>query len=257
MITLLTTVFVASIVGSLHCAGMCGPFAWLAAANTSVARKSAWPALAGYHGSRLILYSTLGMVAGSLGYMLDLGGASAGIQRGAAWLGGIGMIIYGLLRLIGGNRWFVGSSLITQMTAPLTRWLAESKNLRGWRRAALIGGVSSLMPCGWLYAFVLAATGTGSPLLGSGLMIAFWLGTVPILSTIVLGMGRIAQPIAARAPVVLAVAVLLLGFYTVTTRGAIDLAGQHTAGPIRDSVEFVRGIEQEKLPCCCDEAERK
>ena len=33
MIALLTTVFVASLVGSLHCAGMCGPFVAVAVGN--------------------------------------------------------------------------------------------------------------------------------------------------------------------------------------------------------------------------------
>ncbi len=257
MIALLLTVFVASILGSLHCAGMCGPFAWLAASNESGLRKSQWPALAGYHGSRLILYSILGVIAGTVGFMVDLGSTAAGIQRGAAWLGGISMIVYALMRLAGSNRRLVGGSFVSRITSPLTKWLALARSMKGWQRAALIGAVSSLMPCGWLYAFVLAAAGTGSPLWGAALMVAFWVGTVPILVMVVLGMGHVAEPIAARVPVMVAIAVLSIGFYTVTMRSTIDLSGRVPAVAIQKSADYVRGIDQEKLPCCSGVAEQE
>jgi sulfite exporter TauE/SafE len=250
MIALLLTVFATSLVGSLHCAGMCGPFAWLTVSNAARERRAIAQAIGGYHGARLALYASLGGLAGGFGWIVDLGGAAAGLQRSAAWLAGVGMVGYALLRLVGGQSRAQGGTLIKAISTPLARWLSGAHHIRGWRRAALIGTVSSLMPCGWLYAFVLAATGTGSPLLGAGLMIAFWLGTVPVLALIVVGAGRISPKIAARVPKLLAVAVLLIGVYTIGMRGAIDLSGLQGSIGDQDAEVAVREIDQSKLPCC-------
>ncbi|MBE7450024.1 MAG: sulfite exporter TauE/SafE family protein [Kofleriaceae bacterium] len=41
-------------------------------------------------------------------------------------------------------------------------------------RAALLGLLSAALPCGWLWAFVVVAAGTGSPVGGALVMTAFW-----------------------------------------------------------------------------------
>lgn len=53
-------------------------------------------------------------------------------------------------------------------------------------RAAATGLFTTLLPCGWLYAFVVTAAGTGSgtPLHGAALMAVFWLGTLPMMLTV-------------------------------------------------------------------------
>src|SRR5690606_10362020 len=56
--------------------------------------------------------------------------------------------------------------------------------LGGWppaARATALGLLSALLPCGWLYAFVLGAAATGSALAGALVLLTFWSGTVPIL----------------------------------------------------------------------------
>ena len=47
-------------------------------------------------------------------------------------------------------------------------------------RALLLGLFSTLLPCGWLYAFAVLAAGTGGPWTGMLVMAAFWAGTVPV-----------------------------------------------------------------------------
>lgn len=242
-------VFAASVLGSLHCAGMCGPLAWIAASGGTANRGGRLPALVGFHGARLLLYASLGLAAGSFGYVLDLGGAASGIQRLAAWIGGLGMIGYAVMRLVGGSQWLRGS-MVARWTSPLASWTAKANAIRGWRRAALIGIFSSLMPCGWLYAFVLAATGTGSPLAGVLLMIAFWMGSLPILLLVVSGMGRLSQPLMARVPAILAIVVLLIGVASIAGRGTIDLSNQRAFVSRGMTTDAIHSIRQEDLPCC-------
>ncbi|MBL8856276.1 MAG: sulfite exporter TauE/SafE family protein, partial [Planctomycetaceae bacterium] len=59
MIALLVTVFVASLLGSLHCVGMCGPFALLAGTGDGRSFRAA-PTMA-YSAGRLISYVAVGI----------------------------------------------------------------------------------------------------------------------------------------------------------------------------------------------------
>ena len=72
---LITSVFVASLLGSLHCAGMCGAFVAFAVGidDPDAARKRA-RLHAAYNLGRLVTYSVLGAIAGAIGGALDLAG---------------------------------------------------------------------------------------------------------------------------------------------------------------------------------------
>ena len=97
---LLLPVVAASLVGSLHCAGMCGPFtAFYAGNDTSRGRARASGHLA-YHLGRLLTYAILGALAGTLGRAIDLAGSAAGVGRVAGLLAGAAMILWALLLLL-------------------------------------------------------------------------------------------------------------------------------------------------------------
>ena len=77
-----------------------------------------------------------------------------------------------------------------------------------------IGLVTALLPCGFLYAFVTVAAGTGSAAGGAAVMLFFWAGTVPILVSI----GSVLQrSLAARFPQLprlAALCILLAGVFS-------------------------------------------
>ncbi|HMP78412.1 MAG TPA: sulfite exporter TauE/SafE family protein, partial [Pirellulaceae bacterium] len=115
MIGLLTTVFVVSLLGSLHCVGMCGPFALLAGTHgrpsgpgTDSPARHRWAAVAGYHAGRLATYTLLGLVCGGLGMIVDFGGALYGWQRTASYLAGGVMIGVGIWALLRQAAWVSG-----------------------------------------------------------------------------------------------------------------------------------------------------
>ncbi|MGB0767859.1 MAG: sulfite exporter TauE/SafE family protein, partial [Phycisphaeraceae bacterium] len=96
MTPLITAVFVASLVGSLHCAGMCGAFVAFAVSD-SEGRSGRRAALAAaYHVGRLTTYVALGVAAGWVGALLDLSGALVGVSRAAMMLAGGVMIVFGI-----------------------------------------------------------------------------------------------------------------------------------------------------------------
>jgi sulfite exporter TauE/SafE len=223
--TLALGVLGASLLGSLHCAAMCGGFACLYGGDA--ARGSAPRALLrghlAYHGGRLAAYATLGVAAGALGAGLDRAGEWAGVQRAAGWLAGALLVLWGLALL--------AQALDVRFLPALARGQVPDRSARligglllrfqqqtQAARAGLLGLLTGLLPCGWLYAFVVSAAGTGSAWRGAAFMALFWLGTVPALVAIATGMRRASGALQRRLPVVSAVVVIAFGVVALTGR---------------------------------------
>lgn len=275
MSALLTTVFIASLLGSLHCVGMCGPFALLAGTGDGRAFRVA-PTVA-YSGGRLISYMLVGILFGSLGLALNHSVPIAAWQQTATTVAGLLMVVVGGIALLRQLGWQIR---LPRVAGPLERTLGSlirwGKQWSPLRRAALIGLASSLMPCGWLYVFALAAAGTASPLWGGLVMAVFWAGTVPIMVALGLGWGRLSGSFQARVPLTMAVLVILIGGFTLVYRSPIDLStmvaegtspavvteGDGTFEPTgkptglavprstAEALEHLQTLEHEKLPCC-------
>jgi sulfite exporter TauE/SafE len=167
-------ILVASLLGSLHCAGMCGPFA--AFATMKDARRGPWFLQALYHGGRLLAYVALGALAGGLGGTLDFGATLLGLGRLAGVLTGVLLVTLGLRTPA-----FPGAVATARLVARLQ---AHALRAAPVARALGTGLGSALLPCGWLYAFVAVAAGTGRVAGGALVMLAFWVGTVPVLAVI-------------------------------------------------------------------------
>lgn len=201
---------------------MCGGFACLASSGhggAQAAWRQAGAASAAYHGGRLASYLTLGAAAGWLGGLVEQAGTLAGVQRGAAMLSSVLIIAWGLA-LLAEQR---GVRLpLPEPLAPAQRWL-------GGRLAALraqppivrggaLGLLTTLLPCGWLYAFVVTAAGTGGAAPAMLVMGIFWLGTVPALAAVGVGARTIAGPLRTRLPQVTALALVAIGVVSLVRR---------------------------------------
>jgi sulfite exporter TauE/SafE len=230
---LLLSVLAASFVGSLHCAGMCGGLVAFCAGSDgqgTLARRQA-----AYQGTRLAAYVTLGAVGGFLGAGLNDIGMRVGISRVAAVVAGATMLVWATVLLLDTS---VLASRV-RLPAPLRRAVGHFMTRLRERppvvRAALMGLASALLPCGWLYAFVLVAAGTGSAASGAVTMAAFWLGTVPALLGVSLGVRALAQRVGRRLPVLSALALIAVGLTTVLSRAAMPLpvaAATHAGTPV-------------------------
>jgi len=203
-----SAVLIASLLGSLHCASMCGPFAAFAMLRDPRRGPATLQAL--YHGGRLLAYLVLGGLAGSVGASLDFGASLLGVGRIAGVLAG------GMLVLLGGRRMLAifgvrlpkvtGTLALGRLIARVQRRFVQAAPTA---RAFGTGLCTALLPCGWLYAFVATAAGTGSTMRGLWVMLLFWTGTVPILA----GIGAGVRQVLARAGrwVQLATAILVIG----------------------------------------------
>ena len=186
MLPFLGAVFVASITGSVHCAGMCGPLAVVACGSSDGTHSigAAWS----YQFARGASYAVVGGLAGVLGSLTECSGELVGAQHIASMLAGVTLASVGLimlLRLCGAP---LGAPQLPRFVSTLARaWHLRAMRLSPRARAISIGAATPLLPCGWLWAFAVVAAGTASAWGGALVMIAFWLGSVPAVAAVVYG----------------------------------------------------------------------
>lgn len=261
-------VVTASLLGSTHCAAMCGGFACLYGgdavhAGHTHARSpestghatTSTPLLTShvaYHGGRLAAYTSWGAVAASVGAGLDQIGALAGVQRLAGVMAGFLLLGWGSLLLLHAytpRADAARAGWISGVTGPMA---AVSRGVVGGRmsdrtahwigsvllrvrhqspgvRAGALGLLTGLIPCGWLWAFVVTAAGTGSIMHGALFMALFWVGTVPALVAIATGMRYASGALRQRLPVVSAVVIIASGVAALSGRLIMQHPSQASA----------------------------
>ena len=195
-----------ALANAAHCAGMCGVFALKAA---SLRSSGPWGGLSLYGAGKTFSYVFFGTVGGFLGHQLGQG------VRSAQAVLGIGvaavMLWVGFRLIVPGAPTRFGAS-VTRLFSPL---LATIRQLGGGRSSGFIlGALSAAIPCGVVYLAVLEAAATGRPVLGALLMLAFGLGTLPVLFAVGC-VGRLAPERGGRRLAVAGgVCLLLIGLWT-------------------------------------------
>lgn len=234
------SILAASALGSLHCVGMCGGLVSFYSANDAASASRAAPHAA-YHAMRLVAYVALGAVAGGVGSALDLVGSRVGLGDLGLSLAGLTLVFWAGPLLLSrrsaaapialGRHASRRSPLIQRLErvfVGLARHVRERPPV--WRAAAL-GLASALLPCGWLYAFVVLAAGSGSVGAGALSMLAFWLGTVPALLGLGVGIGRLSAGLRARLPKLSAAVVLVACAVNVAQRWPLARATDAAGSP--------------------------
>jgi uncharacterized protein len=182
-----TSAIALGLVGSVHCAGMCGPLALALPFPPQGYNSGASPRtqfLLGrlaYNLGRIATYCTLGLVFGLVGKTLVL----AGVQR---WLSiALGALL--LAGLLASSRIALYRPVMTLVEALKTR-MGSLLRRRSVPALGLLGLLNGLLPCGLVYVACAGATDTGGVLSGARYMALFGLGTVPMMLGISLS-GRV------------------------------------------------------------------
>ena len=212
----LTGVLAASIVGSVHCIAMCGPLVGLHGGARTL-KLSLVHSL-----GRLATYVVLGTLAGLVGSAIDVAGQLGNVQRVATVLAAVSILAIAIVPLVRTRR----GPARSPFTAALVRIRPRSAVKRAW----LVGSLTGLLPCGWLWAFVVMAAGSASPLTGAAIMGTFWLGTAPAMIGLVRFAGPVIAAMRARMPVITAIVLVTLGLGTLAMRWQ-DAGTQQVAKP--------------------------
>ncbi len=220
---LLAGVVATSVVGSVHCLAMCGPLVGLHG-GTRTMRLALVHAL-----GRLATYVALGAAAGAVGSAIDLAGRVGDVQRAATIVAGLVIVVWGLSQIV--HVHVSRARARARTPRAFGNALVRIRTHKPARRAWLMGAITGLIPCGWLWAFVVAAAGTGGVVSGALVMAAFWLGTVPAMVGLLAFAGPVLARLRTRMPAVTAVALIALGLGTLALRwrdaGAAQVAAPH------------------------------
>lgn len=165
------TAFITGVLGSFHCAGMCGPIAF-ALPFKQAGNLNFYLGRFIYNLGRIITYSFLGLLMGLFGSGLKL----AGIQQGLSIAAGILILIWALYQYLG---------LRVIKFQPLS-WLGKgyfSKLMGNASYTSLlsIGLLNGLLPCGFVYLALVGSSVTQNLLDGAIFMALFGLGTLPMM----------------------------------------------------------------------------
>lgn len=204
-----------------------GLIAWLSTLSLPIAVTQQ----GAYHLGRLVTYSALGAAGGLLGSAIDHTGAILGLQRVALTAAGGLMIIFGALAI---TRWAGvrlpdvlvraerrGPGVVARAAAAGHR---RATRMPPVQRSAVIGMLTTLLPCGWLYAFVITAAGTADAGLGVAVMVAFWLGTLPMLVGLGAGLRSLAVVLGRHRPALVGVLMIGIGLLSLWGRTVVTPA---------------------------------
>lgn len=189
----LPLVFLAGILGTAHCLGMCGPLA-LRLSASSAGWKQALARQGLYSLGRIFSYTFLGLLAGYCGQWAARNSATL-INVPAVFAIGAGLVfIYQGLRetgVTGKVREFIQSrwggapakSPVVASASSCGVGLLFAPFFRGQgHTGALLAGVcTGFLPCGLLYGMLTLAASTQQVLLGGLTMLVFGLGTTPLM----------------------------------------------------------------------------
>ena len=178
LLPLLLSALILGLLGGGHCIGMCGGLMGaLTLAIPAEQRQRRLQLLLAYNLGRIASYAMAGLLLGAAGWALANSTAVV-VLRTFAGLLLIVMGLYlagwwsGLTRIEGIGR------LLWRRIEPLARGLLPVRNAP---RALLLGALWGWLPCGLVYSTLLWAASPGDALDSALLMLAFGLGTLPVL----------------------------------------------------------------------------
>ncbi len=224
---LLLSALLLGMLGGGHCIGMCGGLMGaLTLAIPPEQRQRRLRLLLAYNLGRIASYALAGLLLGGAGWALASGPA-ASVLRAIA--GGL-LVVMGLY-LAG---WWSGLTrieslgrLLWRRLEPLARRLLPVGNAR---RALLLGAIWGWLPCGLVYSTLLWAASQGDALRSAVLMLAFGLGTLPVLLATGLAAERLTALLRRRGiRIAGGLLVILFGLWTLPGPHQAWLMG-HVAG---------------------------
>lgn len=247
---IIISALVLGLMGSFHCAGMCGPIALaLPLHGNSFGQKIFGGVL--YNLGRTVTYAIMGAAFGFVGQGLGL----IGFQQWISVIMGSVMVITALFpSLYQGkqgavNRWTI---LVGKLRSRMGKLFA----VRSFSSLFLIGLLNGLLPCGLVYMAIAGAIGTEKVLMGSAFMAVFGLGTIPMMLFIALAGNLLSSAVRTRINSLIPILVIIVGLLFIL-RG-LNLGIPYLSPP-KEKIEkkFEKSLEQESaemmqdtISCC-------
>lgn len=171
------TGFSIGILGSLHCIGMCGPIALSLPVHQMPAAQK-YSNILLYNTGRAITYALMGAVLGLLGSSFQL----FGLQQILSITGGVLILLTALIYYFKPG-WLAAGKWGAKISTLLGQQMRKEKSYTTFLSIGILNG---FLPCGLVYMALISAFATGTVWQGSLLMFFFGLGTLPLMSILMI-----------------------------------------------------------------------
>lgn len=236
---ILFSALVLGLMGSFHCAGMCGPIAIaLPLHGNSIPQKIFGGTL--YNLGRTLTYGVMGAIFGLLGQGVEM----IGFQQKISIVMGAIMILSVIFPSLFRNQYNMEKSWFS-LVGKLKKSIGKLFSVRSFSSLFFIGLLNGLLPCGLVYMAIAGAIGTGEVVLGSLYMIMFGLGTIPMMLSIALAGNILSVAIRRKINRLIPVLVVVVGIFFIL-RG-LSLGIPYLSPP-KEKIEkkFEKSLEKEK-----------
>jgi uncharacterized protein len=214
---MLYTALLFGLISSFHCIGMCGPIAMMIPVDQNNPGKKVVQIML-YHLGRLTAYAMLGLFFGLLGKGLFM----AGFQQQLSIVMGILMIVFVLVpekKLAQYNF----SRPVYKLIGKVKSHLGAQFKRKSFDALFTIGLLNGFLPCGMVYAALFGAIAMQNEVLGVAYMVLFGIGTIPMMSAVVLISNFITVPIRNRIQKLIPIMVIVIGCLFIVRGMGLDI----------------------------------
>lgn len=238
MLVLLSALLL-GLMGSFHCAGMCGPIAIALPLHGNRLPQKIYGGVL-YNLGRTLTYGLMGVVFGLLGQGLKM----IGFQQKVSIIMGAIMIISVFFPSLFKNQYSAHKSWISWV-AKLKSAIVKMFAIRSFSSLFFIGLANGLLPCGLVYIAIAGAIGTGEVVYGSLYMLMFGLGTVPMMLSIAIAGNVLSTAARKKINRLMPVLVALVGIFFVLRGLSLGIP---FLSPPKEKIEkkFEKSLEKEQ-----------
>lgn len=223
------------LVGSLHCLGMCGPIAIAIPARSEDKMTVVIDSLL-YNFGRVVTYMVMGLIIGLVGSTISL----AGYQETISIVAGVLLLIIVIIP----RKWEVAIGNISFIKAggdKLKNAFRKIINKKSMGSLFGIGLLNGMLPCGLVYAALIAALAFGSVHGAITFMFFFGVGTIPMMAAVFILKGMLSMEIRRKINKLIPVGIAIVAIILIL-RG-MSLGIPYISPKLPDQV-------QEKTECC-------
>jgi len=227
------------LMGSFHCAGMCGPIAIALPLHGNRLPQKIYGGVL-YNLGRTLTYGVMGAVFGLLGQGVRM----IGFQQKVSIIMGAIMIISVFFPSLFKNQYNTEKSWISWV-GKLKSAIVKMFAIRSFSSLFFIGLANGLLPCGLVYIAIAGAIGTGEVVYGSLYMLMFGLGTIPMMLSIAIAGNVLSVAIRKKINRLIPVLVVIVGVFFILRGLSLGIP---FLSPPKEKIEkkFEKSLEKEQ-----------
>jgi sulfite exporter TauE/SafE len=227
------------LMGSVHCAGMCGPIAIALPLHGNRLPQKIYGGIL-YNLGRTLTYGLMGAVFGLLGQGVRM----MGFQQKVSIIMGAIMIISVFFPSLFRNQYSTEKSWISWV-GKLKSSIAKMFAIRSFSSLFFIGLANGLLPCGLVYIAIAGAIGTGEAGYGSLYMFMFGLGTIPMMLSIAIAGNALSLAVRKKINRLIPVLVVIVGVFFILRGLSLGIP---FLSPPKEKIEkkFEKSLEKEQ-----------